>query len=92
MSKFHSFRLDADNNILINCLIDAGLLKIFEHHNVPVELYDTFYENFCPDDWDYVIISENADLVRAVASPLGRHLHIDIKAVGKEWWGVVYHS
>lgn len=56
MSKFHSFRVDADNNILINCLIDAGLLKIFEHHNMPVELFDTFYENFMPDDWDYVII------------------------------------
>jgi hypothetical protein len=92
MSRFHSFRMDVDNNILVNCLIDGGLLRIYGPETIPEVMYMEFYENFCPDDWDYIIISENADLVRAIANPLGRGLHIDIKAVGKEWWGVVYHS
>jgi hypothetical protein len=55
-------------------------------------LSDTFYENFCPDDWDYIIVGRNQQKVEDLAYKLYIS-HYEVKEVlDGIWWGVTYHA
>jgi hypothetical protein len=52
---------------------------------------NVFYENFNPDDWDYMIIGMDEVEVRDMASRLtvcDNH----VKQIGFMWVAVTYHS
>lgn len=52
---------------------------------------DMFYENFNPDDWDYIIIGKDKQQVEDMAYKL-QVCDYEIKEVGLMWVAVTYHS
>ena len=55
------------------------------------EYEDLFYENFNPDDWDYLIIGEDQNEVQNLAWRL-EVCDSELKQVGSVWVAVTYHS
>jgi len=55
------------------------------------EYKDLFYENFNPDDWDYIIIGEDENEVKNMAWGL-EVCDSEIKKIGSVWVAVTYHS
>lgn len=54
-------------------------------------IYENLFWNFCPDDWDYMIIGD----VEHQVADLGQNLAIfeyQIKKIGSVWVAVTYHS
>lgn len=52
---------------------------------------DTFYNNFIPDDWDYIVIGKNIDEVDTICSRL-YICDYKIVDINGEFWGVTYHA
>lgn len=50
-----------------------------------------FYENFLPDDWDYIIEGDHADEVRHMAMRL-YVCDYTVKQIGDKWMAVTYHA
>jgi hypothetical protein len=50
-----------------------------------------FYNNFNPDDWDYIIIGQDKQQVEDMAYKL-QVCDYKIKEVGLMWVAVTYHS
>ena len=68
-------------------------VKVIQGTNDPefILYEDAFYNNFNPDDWDYMIIGTDSDTVDQVA----RELFVcdyAIKLVNNTWMAVTYHS
>jgi hypothetical protein len=55
------------------------------------EVEHVFYENFNPDDWDYMIIGFNEHEVREMADKL-TVCDNTVKQIGFMWVAVTYHS
>lgn len=68
-------------------------IRITSGYNDPMfeEYKDRFYNNFTPDDWDYIIVGDNEITVEMIASRL-MVCDYEIKKVGDEWIAVTYHS
>lgn len=52
---------------------------------------DMFYDNFTPDDWDYIIIGEQQGPVEDMAYKL-QVCDYTVKNIGDQWVAVTYHS
>ena len=63
--------------------------------DMPNEIRDAFLDNFSTDDWDYVTLSKNRNLVEFFCESKNIY-KFEIKEVdgfwGKFWMGVNYHS
>lgn len=55
------------------------------------EVYSAFYNNFNPDDWDFIVIGEDKNEVDGIAYLL-QGSGYDVKQIGDEWMAVTYHS
>ncbi len=55
------------------------------------EVSSTFYDYFCPDDWDYIIIGNDENEVDGIAYLL-HAFDYKVKQIGEEWMAVTYHS
>lgn len=68
-------------------------MKIIDGYDDPEwESYkDLFYENFNPDDWDYIIEGNDEFSVDALASKL-MVCDYDVKKIGDKFYAVTYHS
>lgn len=79
----------------IDNAIKNGELQILEQFDPKLELAEVFYSNFAPDDWDFIVISDNKDMVEVVCNSLFV-CDFDVKYVCLEgehvWMGVTYHS
>jgi len=52
---------------------------------------DVFFDNFHPDDWDYVLVGDDWSHVEHLAEKL-KVFKYDIKFIGDQVWAVTYHS
>lgn len=50
-----------------------------------------FYDNFEPDDWDYMVIGDTADEVDSIAYRL-EVFDRKMKQIGDKFYAVTYHS
>lgn len=55
------------------------------------EVKEMFYQNFMPDDWDYIIIGPNEFFVSHIAFKL-EVCDSDVKYIDGQWVAVTYHS
>jgi hypothetical protein len=55
---------------------------------------EVFYSNFSPDDWDYIIVGDNAYTVDEIALKLKGNLATDyqVKEFSGSFIAVIYHS
>lgn len=68
---------------------------VIESYNDPLfpEWEDRFYNNFNPDDWDFILIHKSKAKVEATAAKLHPHAcHVSMKKVDNVWMAVTYHS
>ena len=68
-------------------------IRICYDDNDPMfkEYEDRFYNNFTPDDWDYIIVGPHPFVVEMIAQKLTT-CDYQIKIVGDEAIAVTYHS
>lgn len=68
-------------------------VKIIAGYNDPEfdDHADKFYGNFCPDDWDYIVIGDEEYTVDCIAYKLAV-MDYEKKQIGEEYWAVCYHS
>lgn len=52
---------------------------------------DMFYNNFNPDDWDYIIVGQDKQQVEDMAYKL-QVCDYTVKNIGDQWVAVTYHS
>lgn len=52
---------------------------------------NVFYENFNPDDWDYIIEGRDSFEVEHMAIKL-QVCDYEIKQIGDKWMAVTYHA
>lgn len=52
---------------------------------------NTFYNNFNPDDWDYIIVGKSEQEVDDMSYKL-EVSYREIKKLGDSFWAVTYHS
>lgn len=68
-------------------------IKIIFGYNDPLfpEFEDRFYNNFTPDDWDYIIVGKTK---KAVLNEAMKKMVCDfqIAKVDGDWMAVTYHS
>jgi hypothetical protein len=67
-------------------------IKIILGYNDPeFSLYENYFWNFNPDDWDYMIVGEHQSFVEDMAEKL-KIFDYDIKLINDLWVAVTYHS
>ena len=67
-------------------------VKIITYNDPEWESYsDLFYNNFDPDDWDYLIIGDDKYTVELLAEKL-YIFNYDMKEIDGSWAAVTYHS
>jgi hypothetical protein len=81
---------------VIKVLQKEKLIHVFNTpDSMPKEILDAFYENFSPDDWDFVTVSRDRGVVEFFCESK-KLCNFEIKEVdgfwGKFWMGVNYHS
>jgi hypothetical protein len=68
-------------------------IKIVCGYNDPEwdSVKDMFYDNFDPDDWDYIIIGSNKQQVEDMAYKL-QVCDYRVREINEQWVAVTYHS
>ena len=67
-------------------------VKIITYNDSEWQSYsDLFYNNFDPDDWDYLIIGDDKYTVELLAEKL-YVFNYDMKEIDGRWTAVTYHS
>lgn len=88
-------KADEVARFFIDNAIKNGDLEILERFEPESELAEVFYENFTPDDWDFIVISDCKEMVEVVCNSLFV-CDFDVNYVKLKgehrWMGVTYHS
>ena len=67
-------------------------VKIITYNDSEWQSYsDLFYNNFDPDDWDYLIIGDDKYTVELLVEKL-YIFNYDMKEIDGRWTAVTYHS
>jgi len=74
-------------------MTDSSVTIIESYREFNDRVEENFYNNFCPDDWSYIIIAEDKDIAIKTAEMLHpRAIDVEIAKIGEEFWVVTYHS
>lgn len=74
-------------------MANQGTVKVVDGRRDPeFNLYENdFYSNFTPDDWDYIIVGSNREIVEEHARQLAV-LDYEVAPIANAWMAVTYHS